>query len=166
MFQKLHQSVLALLAVGALLLGASPAAAADSQVPFKVTFSGSAAISSPTTSTFVGTGHASHLGRITTSGRADITGLDGSCPGGVANVNTETLTAANGDTITISSQDVACPTGPGQYHGTGHWTVVGGTGRFAGATGAGSFDGHSDFIAGTFEATLTGSILYCTARHT
>jgi hypothetical protein len=158
---KLHRAGLALLAVGALLLGGSPAAAAsDGRVPFTASFSWSGAFLNPTTTTFAGTGRASHLGRITTSGYADITGSDSSCPGGVANVNTETLTAANGDTLTIVSDDVACPTGPNQYHGTGHWTVAGGTGRFDDATGSGSFDGHSDFGAGTFAATMTGRIRY------
>jgi hypothetical protein len=159
MITRLHQSVFALLAVGALM--ASPSvAAANGQVPFRASFSGSAAFANPTTTVFAGTGAASHLGRITTSGYADITGSDSSCPGGVANINTETLTAANGDSLTVVSQDVACPTGPYQYHGTGHWTVAGGTGRFHDASGSGSFDGHSDFGAGTFAATLTGGIRY------
>lgn len=161
MITRLHQSVIALLAVGALMLVASPvAAAANVQVPLKVSFSGSAAFANPTTTVFVGTGTASLMGRITTNGYADITGSDSSCPGGVANINTETLTAANGDSLTVISQDVACPTGPSQYHGTGHWAVAGGTGRFHDATGSGTFDGHSDFNIGTFSATLTGGIRF------
>ena len=96
------------------------------------------------------------MGHITNVGTAVITGPDSSCPGGVANVNTETFTNNDDDTLTIVSQDVACPEGPAKYHGTGNWTVTGGSGRFSGAAGQGSFDGHSDFSAGTFAVTLTG----------
>jgi hypothetical protein len=87
-----------------------------------------------------------------------ITGPDSSCPGGLANDNHETLTAANGDTLMLISYDVACPMSPGTYHGTGHWRVDGGTGRFSGASGRGSFDGHSDFNQGVFSFQLTGTI--------
>jgi hypothetical protein len=161
MVTKLQRTVLTLLASGVLLLGASPAvAAADSRVPLVVYFSGSAGFASPTTTVFVGTGIALHLGIVTTNGHADITGPDSSCSGGIANINTETFTAANGDSLTVVSQDVACPTGPNQYHGTGNWEVAGGTGRFLHATGTGLFDGHSDFGAGTFAAILVGTIEY------
>ena len=156
MIKKIRMSGATLLALGALGLGASAASAASSQVPFKATFSGRAEILDSTTSGFAGTGTATHMGRIETEGRAYISGLDSSCPGGVANLNVETLTAANGDTLTISSQDVVCPTAPGRYHGTGRWTVTGGTGRFSETTGQGSYDGSADFNAGTFVIDLTG----------
>jgi len=158
MIPKIRISGATLLALGALGLGTSAASAASSQVPFKAIFSGSAVPLDPTTSGFAGAGTATHLGTIATEGRAYISGADSSCPGGVANLNVETLTAANADTMTISSQDVACPTGPGQYHGTGHWTVTGGTGRFSSATGQGSYDGSADFNAGTFTIDLTGAL--------
>ncbi len=169
MHQTIRRSLVVLTAVGILMLSASTAFAKDHAVPFKASFSGAAAFTSPTTTGFWGIGTASHLGRITTTGQAQITcfppdgtstACDGGtgCPGGVPNINTETLAAANGDTLTIQSSDVACPTGPYQYHGSGQWMIVGGTGRFAGATGSGSFDGHSDFAAGTFDISLAGTI--------
>lgn len=158
MIKRIRIAGAALLALGALALGTSAASAASSQVPFKATFSGRAEILDPTTSGFTGAGTATHMGRIATEGRAYISGLNSSCPGGVANLNVETLTAASGDTLTISSQDVACPTGPGLYHGTGQWTVTGGTGRFSGATGQGTYDGSADFNAGTFTIDLTGGL--------
>jgi hypothetical protein len=109
---------------------------------------------------FTGKGFATLLGAFTSTGQATVTGVDNTtCVGGVANTNVETLTNAHGDSVTVSSQDVACPTGPGQFHGSGHWTVTAGTGRFRNATGSGSFDGHSDFVAGTFAATMTGTIV-------
>ena len=140
------------------LLGASSVLASADGVPFHATFSGSAAITGPYSTAFAGTGQATHLGSITNDGRVQITGGDDSCPGGIANTHVEVLTAANGDTLTITSLDVACPAGPGKYHGMGHWTVTGGSGRFSDATGSGSFVGSSDFVAGTFSITLAGTI--------
>jgi len=82
-----------------------------------------------------------------------------SCPGGFANKNVETLTAANGDKLMLTGpHDVGCPIRPGVVHGTGDWTVTGGTGRFAGATGQGTFDGGANFNTGTFSFQLTGTI--------
>ena len=150
-----------LVAVGMLLCPVS-ASAATHPLPFGATFSGTATLTSQTTASFAGTGTATQMGRVTTVGNAVVTGFTNTiCPGGVANtnVNTETLTAANGDTLTIASDDEGCPTGPGQYHGTGHWNVTGGTGLFSGATGDGSFDGHSDFGAGIFAIDLTGTLV-------
>ena len=146
-----------LLALGTMGLGANSASAADHPA-FKANFSGSAQATTQTSVTFTGTGTATHMGRITTNGHLDVTGSDNSCQGGVANINVETLTADSGDAVTISSNDVACPTGPGQYHGSGRWRVTGGTGRFSGTAGGGSLDGHSDFNAGTFTIALTGTL--------
>jgi hypothetical protein len=156
---KLLGAAAMLVAVGT-LLAPDAASAQTYPLPFNATFSGAAAFTSPTTTSFSGAGYATHMGQILTIGHALITGSDNTnCAGGIANTNTETFTAANGDTLTITSADVACPTGPGQYHGTGHWVVTGGTGRFSDASGDGSFDGNSDFGAGTFAIHLTGSVV-------
>jgi hypothetical protein len=152
----------ALMAATALLLGTNIASAAGKQGSFKANFAGTASFDPGTnTATFVGGGVATRMGRIATQGHADITGPDNSCTDGIANINTETLTDSDGETLTITSQDVACPTNPEhtKYHGTGHWTVTGGTGRFDGATGQGSLDGSLDFGAGTFTVTLTGTLV-------
>jgi hypothetical protein len=150
-----------LVAVGTLLCPLS-ASAATRPLPFEAAFSGTANLTSPTSFSFAGAGTATLMGQVTTVGNAVVTGSTNTiCPGGFAktNVNSETLTAANGDTLTIVSDDEACPTGPGQVHGTGHWNVTGGTGRFSGATGDGCLDGHADFVAGTFAVELTGTIV-------
>jgi len=150
--------VMPVIVAGLLLVAAHPASAAGGGVPFKARFIGASAFTSPTTVSMVGSGIASHMGRITNVGQVVVTGPDGSCPGGIANVNTETLTAADGSTLTIASQDVGCPTGPGQFRGAGTWTVTGGTGRFAGTTGSGSTTGGSNFATGTFDLTMAGAI--------
>jgi len=147
-----------LIALGAMGIRARSVAAARGQIPFNGSYSGTAILTSPTSATFSGTGIATQLGFSTNKGNSAVTSPDSSCPGGLANNHYETLTAANGDTLTLISYDVACPTSPGAFHGTGHWVVTGGTGRFSGATGKGTFDGHSDFNQGVFSFQLTGTI--------
>ena len=148
----------ALILPGIIGMGATTVyAAGNHQVPFNASFSGTANWNNGAP-LFTGAGIASHLGNSTSAGYVVFTAGSPSCAGGVPNDNYETLTAANGDTLTIVSHDVACPTGPNQYHGSGDWNVIGGTGRFAGATGQGTFDGHSDFYLGVFSMNLTGTI--------
>jgi hypothetical protein len=159
MIRKRHMLVVMLMAMAAIGIGGNSAFAASTHpVPFKAHYSGTAAFTSATTALFTGTGIASHLGRSTNENHITVSG-PGSCPGGFANINVETLTAANGDTLVLTGDhDQACPTGPNAVHGTGHWIATGGTGRFAGATGQGTFDGVADFNRGTFSFQLTGTI--------
>ena len=159
MTRKRHMLVVMLIAMGTIGIGANSASAAGHQVPFQASYSGTAAFTSATTALFTGTGIASHLGRSTNVNHITVTGPATSCSGGFANVNRETLTAANGDKLELTGlHDVGCPTRPGVVHGTGDWTVTGGTGRFAGATGQGTFVGGADFNKGTFSFQLTGTI--------
>jgi hypothetical protein len=148
MIKRLGQTAMAVVAAGSMALGAHGAAAAGGQMSFKATLSGTAMFTSQTTVSFSGSGRATRMGQVTNDDIIVITGSDSSCSGGIANTNTETLTDNDGDTVTITSQDVACPIGPGQYHGTGQWTVTGGTGRFSAASGQGTIEGYFDFGAG------------------
>lgn len=155
--------VLALLiALGTMGTGANSAYAAT-MVPFDASFSGTAIPTDPlVTVQFSGTGIATHMGLITNGGVATVhpnpTPWPVPCAGGVANTHIEKLTAANGDELDIESHNVACPTGPSSFHGTGIWFVIGGTGRFSGASGAGTLDGRVDFSTGAFTILLTGQI--------
>ena len=161
MTRKRHILVVMLIAMGTIGIGANSAsAAAGHQVPFRASYSGTAAFNSATgTALFTGTGIASDLGRSTNVNNITVLSGPVNCPGGFANKNVETLTAANGDQLMLTGpHDVGCPTRPGVVHGTGDWTVTGGTGRFAGATGQGTFDGGADFNKGTFSFQLTGTI--------
>ena len=160
MTRKRHMLVVMLIAMGAIAIGANSAsAAAGHQVPFRASYSGTAAFTSATTALFTGTGIASHLGRSTNVNNITVLSGPVSCPGGFANKNVETLTAANGDKLMLTGpHDVGCSIRPGVVHGTGDWTVTGGTGRFAGATGQGTFDGGANFNTGTFSFQLTGTI--------
>jgi hypothetical protein len=140
----------------------APATAGDGAVPFEIRLSGTAAFTSATTVDFNGTGHATHMGRVVNGGVAILDPPTASCPGGAfgfPNVHTETLTAANGDQLTVRMVNVGCPTGPTTFHGTGHWTVLGGTGRFEHATGEGASEGHADFATNTFDFRLSGTLV-------
>jgi hypothetical protein len=148
--------IVVVLALAAFVLAAAPAYAGDVLVPIHGSYSGTLIPTDPTHVVFTGTGISSHLGRGANEGAVVITGVDSS--GCLPNINVETLTAANGDSITITSNDVACPVAPNVVHGIGTWTVTGGTGRFANITGQGTIDGYGDFAQGTFDFSFTGLI--------
>ena len=155
------RAILLAAAAAAALACVGPAGAGNAGVPpFSAYFSGTASFTSQTTTGFLGTGEATHLGRSSSVGAVSFSPPNAA--GCYPNLNTETLTAANGDQLVIRSDDQACPIGPTSFHGTGNWVVVGGTGRFANATGSGSFDGETDFgpsfSPGPFHFTLTGTL--------
>lgn len=86
-----------------------------------------------------GLGQALHMGRtstVSTDETVDLITGDGTA--------TYTLTAANGDTVVMSLEftTMFLPTGV-TFEGT--YTVTGGTGRFARATGSGSASGSAMF---------------------
>ena len=111
-------------------------------VPIKASVSGTFTSHFPDL-TYAGTGNASHLGKIGYSTSAGLLTF------------TETLTAANGDILTLLDQTTIIS----GSEATGQWTVVGGTGRFSGATGSGTSDTiHTG--ANNFTQTWTGSINY------
>jgi hypothetical protein len=143
----------------ALTLSAMTASASEN-LPFRLGDEGTITFTSPTTATTTGTGNATHLGRITSDGRLAIVG-QASCIGNEVGFSVEmpdTFTAANGDKLTTTITMQLCPIAPGIYHGVGTYVVTGGTGRFAGATGSGVFDGTGNFNTGTIICALSGTI--------
>jgi hypothetical protein len=151
--------LVAILALGLVAMGANAASAAKPAVPFKASVSGSLSPTGPATLALAGTGSASHLGRlksytanvVITSGTVGVTD--------VTDTLTETLTAVNGDTLTLFCTQTATLSA-GVYHGVDHWTVIGGTGRFSGATGSGTGDTYVYLSSSTFTKAMTGSITY------
>ncbi|MEO6254370.1 MAG: hypothetical protein ABIO79_13740 [Ferruginibacter sp.] len=115
-------------------------------------------------------GNATHLGLI--NGETSM-GLDGSCNLNPATFILSTTTtgrivSANGDMITYTGSD-AIDLNNVIFHGgttaaiTGVWTITGGTGRFAGATGSFSINGIVDLTTAggpTFSITGDGTITY------
>ena len=166
MIRTLRLLAAILIALGTAGLGTNSASATGSQVPFRASYSGAAAFTSETSVAFNGTGVASLLGRGTNAGGAQFTDQvpNAGCFGGVEfpNVHTETLTSADGDSLTITAHDIACPTSEYRFRGTGVWEVTGGTGRFSGATGEGTLEGQADFTRGwdqgEFSFQLAGTI--------
>ena len=125
---------------------ASPASAGTNPVPFKASASGTITYGLFSL-TYAGTGNASHMGTI--SDQSSAGALD----------YTETLTAANGDTLTLFDiQTIVSSAGPGMAVLTGQWSVIGGTGRFTGATGSGTTDVVND--VNSFTQTWHGAISY------
>jgi hypothetical protein len=111
-------------------------ATAGTQVPFKGSSSGVVRVESidfplgqpgppVVTTTVAGEGQATHLGRFTVTARVVIDVPNNTVLGNWV------LTAANGDQLFVTFEGFAL--GPNQ--GGGNFTIVGGTGRFAGATG-------------------------------
>lgn len=166
MIRKLGLLAAMLIALGTAGLGTNAASATDSQVLFRASYAGAAAFTGETSVAFSGTGVARVLGHGTNVGNAQFTDQvpNADCFGGVEfpNVHTETLTAADGDSLTITAHDIACPTSEYRFRGTGFWEVTGGTGRFGGATGEGTLEGQADFTQGwdqgEFSFRLTGTI--------
>jgi len=141
---KSRVGVLALAAtMGIGLVGlAGPAGAGTKGVPFKASASGTFVSNFPNLS-YSGTGSASHLGKISYSSSSGFFTF------------TETLTAANGDTLTLLDYTtIVSPT-----EATGTWTVTGGTGRFSAATGTGTSD--TIHTGGTnFTQSWNGTLAY------
>ena len=104
--------------------------------------------------TLNGAGKASHLGKVSYTAVGQITSA-------TTDVLTETFTVANGDTLTILCNQVLEDLGGGVlFHGTDTWVVIGGTGRFSGATGSGTGATYVDLNVGRFTKELAGTISY------
>jgi len=142
-------------------------------VPFSATFSGDARFdpAPPEVATqilFNGSGYATHLGSTTNVGvlapiaLVPVPTTDCELGLGIPHINMETFTSANGDQLVLEMNDLACPVDDSFliFRGTGHWKVVHGTGRFAGASGSGTVVGGGDFVRGVFEIFLEGRIAY------
>jgi hypothetical protein len=152
----------ATVALGAMLC--SPAVATAEERPFKASLAGNAALS-PTDNPCVlrnnetGDGNATHLGRFTWESEefADFC----ASPGAVVVIGSFTMTAANGDVLdgvytAIGEFDAAENL---VIHGT--YEFMGGTGRFADATGSGDVDAIGFFSPGLpVFGTIAGTIDY------
>jgi hypothetical protein len=155
-------------AVGIALAYDMPALADDGAaraVPFFATYVGSVKMTAPTACpdkpTFCSSATISADGVSTQLGRSRYTALHAlhlAEAGCWAYPYTEdTLTAADGDSLVMSMDGLACPTeSPGAFDAVGSWHVVRGTGRFAGVTGQGTFDGHPNVITEHGSVTLEG----------
>ena len=147
------------LAVLALTLGlvglASVAVAVAAETPFKGT------LDAVETSQFLfpiasidrqGTGTATQLGKYTEHVTQQVNVQTMSSTGA------STFTAANGDTLTASISGQAIPTSPGVLSIVEVYTVTGGTGRFAGATGTFTLESSLNLATGVSSGTFSGTV--------
>ncbi len=96
----------------------------------------------------------SHLGRATLEGVLEIDLTTGTQTG------TRTLTAANGDELYLSVVGTSGPAGPGLVSFTASFTIDGGTGRFADATGTATGEGIANLMTRETSTTIEGEIVY------
>ena len=144
--------------------GVSPAAHAAESRPFVADFAGQAVFVPTSTpgvlaGTGSGAGRATHLGRFTISvdEMLDVT----SPTGEVVLQGQAVVVAANGDELHWSYAATGTPSGDsGDVVLTGTFTFSGGSGRFADATGQGSFEGVGNGVTGRASFSYTGTISY------
>src|SRR6185369_17307961 len=104
-----------------------------------------------------GSGNATHIGMFTNSGNV-VFNPDASDPNLAHPSGNVTFTAANGDKLeaVIESGTVDLRTGLGD----GDFRWIGGTGRFANATGVIHGVVEQNFVTGAYQITIVGNINY------
>ena len=150
-----HPLFVGLVAAFTVSLAIVAVGAVAAETPFKGTVS---AVETGTTVfpfrsiTREGTGVATYLGKYTeqVTMRIDVRVLHGT--------GSATFTAANGDTLSASVDGQATVTGPGTLSIVENYTITGGTGRFADATGRFTLNSTLDQVTGVSSGTLRGSI--------
>ena len=104
--------------------------------------------------TDVGTCQLTHLGQTEFYGEQDINFATGTQSGW------RRLTAANGDELYVTHTGVSAMTAPGRVSFTAQMTIVGGTGRFAGATGSAQGIGTANLATNSTFVAIEGWIRY------
>jgi hypothetical protein len=137
-------------------------ALAGSQVPFQATIAETytATICGPAQLCInaIGSGQATQLGNTAESASVVSDLASTSAPGCHTETRTTTLTAANGDQITLQATGENCSTGPTTVTATDAYMVTGGTGRYFGATGSGTNTVAADRASGTAVVTFSGTL--------
>jgi len=154
-----------LAALAVLVLTATPVATASTTTPFKSDASLQSSLSETPVpgvfaGTLTGTGHASHLGKVTLSATET---LDFVTSPGVIVVRDGrmVLVAANGDELHWTySGTGSLPDADGNTAITGTFVISGGTGRFADATGEGTIEGTVRTGTGLVSVAYRGTVGY------
>ncbi len=158
MFKRaLMMAIVPALALTVAVLGPA-GASAESLVPFHATvyetYTAALCGTSALCITAVGTGEATHLGEITESASVVVDINPADLQNGCApETRTTTLTAANGDTITMFGTGSSCAATSAAHD---NYSVTGGSGRYQGASGNGSdYNVHRFTGPGVGVATVT-----------
>ena len=147
----------ALVAASAVALAIIAVSAVAAETPFKGT------VNAVETSQVVfpiasvnreGTGTATYLGKYTEHVTLQVNVLTMSSTGAA------TFTAANGDTLSASVVGQATRIAPTVLSIVEVYTITGGTGRFAGATGTFTLESTLNQATGVSTGTLSGSIVH------
>jgi hypothetical protein len=147
---------LAVVAATAVSLATIAAGALAAETPFKGKVNAvEMVVPSPPTASLTrdGTGTATYIGRYTEHIVMTI-----NLPT-LSSTGTSTFTAANGDTLTATVLGQASPTTtPGVLSIVEHYTITGGTGRFADATGTFTLNSTVNQATGVSSGTFSGAI--------
>ena len=158
----LNSTVIALVLF--LLLGSLPVLAVER--PFALNGNGIATFvigegGIPVSADVTSSSTATHLGLCTTVGRVNYTPAnDPEHPGRLLSSGSGTITAANGDTLLIEFNGVLDPPEGTTGIDKPQFRFVGGTGRFAGASGTANAVVVVNLLTGAFEITMVGTIDY------
>jgi hypothetical protein len=151
-----HSRLIGLVAAFAVSLASVAVSAVAAETPFKGTVNAveTAEVVFPTLSvTRDGTGTATYLGKFTEHITLQVN-IPTSHATGVA-----TFTAANGDTLTATVDGQGTPTTtPGVVSIVEVYTITGGTGRFADATGGFTLESTLEQTTGVSTGTFSGAI--------
>ena len=150
-----HSRFVGLVAAFAVSLASVAVSAVAAETPFKGTVNAveTTQVAFPTTSvTRDGGGTATYLGKYTEhiTMQINIPTRHG--------IGAATFTAANGDTLTATVDGQATPASPGVLSIVEVYTITGGTGRFAGATGTFTLRSILNQATGVSSGTLSGAI--------
>jgi hypothetical protein len=150
-----HSRLIGLVAAFAVSLASVAASAVAAETPFKGTVNAVETGQVVFPNRFLdreGTGTATYLGRYTEDVVMQI-----NIPT-LSSMGTATFTAANGDTLTASVVGQATRTGPTALSIVEVYTITGGTGRFADATGTFTLESTLDQTTGVSTGTFSGAI--------
>ena len=152
-FTKIHTLMITLF----LLLGTIPVSAVER--PFAINGSGVATLITdpsgiPVGAIATGSGTATHFGQWTVAGDVKYTP---DSDGVLHSSGEATLTAANGDKLRFQIDGILDPVAGVDQ---GVFYIVGGTGRFEGASGSANFVVSINPLSGGFDLTAVGKINY------
>jgi hypothetical protein len=137
-------------------------AVAKSLVPFQATIAETftATLCSPTLLCIsaTGSGQAAHLGETSESAVVVSDLASNPAPGCHTETRTTTLTAANGDQVTMDATGQNCSISPTTVTAVDSYVVTGGTGRYSGATGSGTTRASIDLASGIAVVTFSGTL--------
>jgi len=154
---KFFTKIRSLMPILFLLVGTIPVSAVER--PFALSGTGVATLITneagmPIGAIPTGSGTATHLGQWTVTGNVKYTP---DANGVLHSSGDATITAANGDKVQIQIEGVLDPVA-GMDQGIFH--IVGGTGRFEGASGDANFVVQLNPLTGGFDLTVVGKINY------